>query len=324
MNNYSILELFRHEVETNVAILKQYFAKLKNQQHTNHELEQAIQAAHSLWGTTRIVEMETAANLVKLIKDTLIAIQKHHLSLKNEEIETLLHANDLLLNMSKSDIYKLDNWINDHVWDWNTTEKIISSLLTRSSDIEEVENQEEHISDIGEEKPLETVQIRNSDDDSMMELFKIEVEAQVNILNNGLLVIENHPESLQELEALMRAAHSIKGAARIVNLDGVVELAHEIENCFVAAQNRAITLTPDDVDWLLQGVDLLQSISQLSSQELSVWLKENQNHLINIRDYIVAIFQSDQTKPENPVIDNSQKDESSNSKIVNTQSLVSS
>jgi chemotaxis protein histidine kinase CheA len=52
----------------------------------------------------------------------------------------------------------------------------------------------------------------------MMELFRLEVEAQATILTNGLLALETQPQSAQELEALMRAAHSVKGAARIVGL----------------------------------------------------------------------------------------------------------
>ena len=32
----------------------------------------------------------------------------------------------------------------------------------------------------------------------------------------------------------MRAAHSLKGAARIVGLDAAVRVAHAMEDCFVA------------------------------------------------------------------------------------------
>ena len=55
----------------------------------------------------------------------------------------------------------------------------------------------------------------------------------------------------------MRAAHSLKGAARIVGLDAAVRVAHAMEDCFVAAQKGKIVLQPEHVDILLQGVDLL-------------------------------------------------------------------
>ncbi|MEP0857570.1 hybrid sensor histidine kinase/response regulator [Trichocoleus sp. DQ-U1] len=112
-------------------------------------------------------------------------------------------------------------------------------------------------------------------DDSMMELFRLEAEAQVAILNEGLLALESNSQSTQALETLMRAAHSIKGAARIVGLDALVNLAHVMEDCFVAAQNKTVVLSPDCVDVLLQGVDLLQGIGQVSDAELPRWLAEH-------------------------------------------------
>ena len=152
----------------------------------------------------------------------------------------------------------------------------------------------------------------------MMDLFRLEAEAQVTILNNGLLVIENKPQSAQELEALMRAAHSIKGAARIVGLDGVVELAHVMEDCFVAAQAKTITLSPDDVDVLLQGVDLLQNISQLNDAELPGWLGQHQADFSNIRDDVAAILQPGGRKQRvNTAID-------TNAQIVSPQSPIPS
>ncbi|HBL61950.1 MAG TPA: hybrid sensor histidine kinase/response regulator, partial [Cyanobacteria bacterium UBA8803] len=92
------------------------------------------------------------------------------------------------------------------------------------------------------------------------------------------------------LETLMRAAHSIKGSARIVGLDAIVNLAHVMEDCFVAAQNKTITLNPDNVDVLLQGVDLLQAIAQVSDAELPAWLAQQSSTFETIRAAIAAIL----------------------------------
>ena len=55
----------------------------------------------------------------------------------------------------------------------------------------------------------------------------------------------------------MRAAHSIKGAAKIVGFDAAVQVSHHLEDCFVAAQRGQIKLGSDSVDVLLRGVDAL-------------------------------------------------------------------
>ena len=54
-------------------------------------------------------------------------------------------------------------------------------------------------------------------DASLLELFQLETRNQVQVLNNGLLALEHDPTSAPQLEACMRAAHSLKGAARIVS-----------------------------------------------------------------------------------------------------------
>ncbi|MEB3180173.1 MAG: response regulator [Nostocaceae cyanobacterium] len=125
---------------------------------------------------------------------------------------------------------------------------------------------------------------------SMLDLFRLEVEAQTAILNEGLLALESQPQSGKALEALMRAAHSIKGAARIVALDAAVNLAHVMEDCFVAAQNQTITLGADEVDILLHGVDLLINISQVEDGGMNRWLSENGEDIATTRQNIAAIL----------------------------------
>lgn len=97
---------------------------------------------------------------------------------------------------------------------------------------------------------------------SMLDLFSMEVKTQVAILNDRLLALENQPQPQEELAALMRAAHSIKGAARIVQLNCVVTLAHGMEDCFVAAQAGEIRLTAADIDVLLAAADMLLHIGE--------------------------------------------------------------
>jgi two-component system, chemotaxis family, sensor histidine kinase and response regulator WspE len=98
---------------------------------------------------------------------------------------------------------------------------------------------------------------------SMMELFGMEAESQGQVLTTGLLALERDPAAADQLEACMRAAHSLKGAARIVGLNAGVDIANAMEDCFVAAQRGDVTLRQKHVDLLLSGVDLLNRIADL-------------------------------------------------------------
>lgn len=102
-------------------------------------------------------------------------------------------------------------------------------------------------------------------DTSLLELFSLEAEAQTLVLSAGLLALERDPTQADQLESCMRAAHSLKGAARIVGVDAGVSVAHVMEDCLVSAQEGRLLLRPEHIDALLQGTDLLMRIATPNS-----------------------------------------------------------
>ncbi|AVU74300.1 hybrid sensor histidine kinase/response regulator [Pseudomonas rhizophila] len=98
-------------------------------------------------------------------------------------------------------------------------------------------------------------------DASLLELFSLEAEAQTQVLSAGLLALERDPTQADYLESCMRAAHSLKGAARIVGVNAGVSVAHVMEDCLVSAQERRLVLRAEHIDALLQGTDLLTRIA---------------------------------------------------------------
>jgi two-component system sensor histidine kinase and response regulator WspE len=111
---------------------------------------------------------------------------------------------------------------------------------------------------------------------SMMELFRAETEGQTAILSEGLLALEGGEADPATIEPMMRAAHSLKGAARIVGVDSAVRVAHAMEDCFVAAQRGEIAILPGHIDLLLRAVDLLTRISQVEESQIPAWQAENE------------------------------------------------
>ena len=105
----------------------------------------------------------------------------------------------------------------------------------------------------------------------MLEIFRAEVETHVESLTSGLLALERDPSDTSHVDEMMRGAHSIKGAARIVGIDPAVRVAHVMEDGFIAAQNGKLTLQPEHVDVLLRGVDLLNRIANASKDPSLDW-----------------------------------------------------
>jgi two-component system sensor histidine kinase and response regulator WspE len=96
----------------------------------------------------------------------------------------------------------------------------------------------------------------------MIELFRLEVENQSVVFAENLLALEHDPADASRLETLMRVAHSLKGAALMVDCEVAGRVAHELENVFVAAQEGSLVLAPEHVDVLFRSMDLIQRIAQ--------------------------------------------------------------
>ena len=117
---------------------------------------------------------------------------------------------------------------------------------------------------------------------SLMDLFRSEAEGQVATLSEGLISLEGNPTPTQAIEPLMRAAHSLKGAARIVGLDPAVRIAHSLEDAFVAAQRGEFVIGAAHIDVLLRAVDLLGRVSLLDEGGVPEWERENEPTLVQV------------------------------------------
>jgi two-component system sensor histidine kinase and response regulator WspE len=109
---------------------------------------------------------------------------------------------------------------------------------------------------------------------SLLALFRAEVESHAAVLSDGLARLDAGTDAAV-IEPLMRAAHSIKGAARVVDLDAAVRLAHAMEDVLVGAQHGRLRLTPADVDILLRALDWIDALSTQSEDDLPIWMVSN-------------------------------------------------
>ncbi len=335
MSDFTMLDVFRQEVEAQAAILNQGLLSLESEPQTRQMLESLMRVANAIQGTARLVEIDAAINLAQGIESGLDNAQKQSITLSGGQIELLLQGVDLLLNISRVKEENLEDWLSENQDEIETITDSIANLLTLGTasvskrrveaksksakpelptvevsleddfnrkqtkivpnlpaiDVTPVYNQEtpshsQTTAIADSESSPEADEMSSIGDTSMLELFQMEVDAQATVLNEGLLALESQPGSPKVLESLMRAAHSIKGAARIVALDAAVNLAHVMEDAFVAAQNQKITLEADGVDVLLHGVDLLLNISQHGQS----WVKQNREDVENTREEISALL----------------------------------
>lgn len=134
---------------------------------------------------------------------------------------------------------------------------------------------------------------------SLHDLFRGEAESQAQLLTDGLLALEHAPGDLAAIEPLMRAAHSLKGAARIVNLEPVERLAHVMEDCFVAAQKGRLMLTRPRIDRILAAVDMIVHVAQVEEAQAPAWMESRSLELSRL---LTALYEAadPQALLENP------------------------
>jgi two-component system sensor histidine kinase and response regulator WspE len=126
-------------------------------------------------------------------------------------------------------------------------------------------------------------------DPLMMDLFRVELENNTRTLESGLVTAERD-QTPERIEPLMRAAHSIKGAARIVGLNDAVTLAHAMEDVLSAAQHGKMPLTADAVDSLLKGNDFFASLARLEISELIAALEKGTDEIQSLSGQIRTLL----------------------------------
>lgn len=238
----AVIKIFIADLQKDVNQLK---ILLKNA--TEVDSERCKQLLSHITGCARLAKCPTAAQFTS----SLIPITE---KIKEEP------TNPKWLKSLKdgvSHLHKLStHGVSLHEWEKSTEEMLhaIPPALKEPENVQAIQEQErEHI----------------------LAMFANELEVQASELNKGLLRLEHNKNDQLALQVLMRAAHSVKGAARIVGITGIVRLAHIIEDCFVSAQQHRINLGEKEVEILFKVADFFSKLSKEVPMEIPAYMRSN-------------------------------------------------
>jgi two-component system, chemotaxis family, sensor kinase CheA len=87
-------------------------------------------------------------------------------------------------------------------------------------------------------------------------------EAYQNLSSMGkdLIDLENAPDSLDIVNTLFRSMHTIKGGARLLQIQKMEKLAHKLESLLDQIRNQKLEANSEIIDILLEGKNLLTEI----------------------------------------------------------------
>jgi len=101
--------------------------------------------------------------------------------------------------------------------------------------------------------------------------FVEEAREHCSRISDGLLNLEKSPGDAELLNGLFRSAHTIKGSSRMMQLSGVTELAHNMEEVLDAIRGGKINLAASVSDALFRGGDaLLAMLDRIMAGDTSV------------------------------------------------------
>uniref|UniRef100_C6DZ99 histidine kinase n=1 Tax=Geobacter sp. (strain M21) TaxID=443144 RepID=C6DZ99_GEOSM len=104
------------------------------------------------------------------------------------------------------------------------------------------------------------------EDLEMRELFRIESTEHLQLLEEGLLLLEKTPQAVVVIEELFREAHSLKGASRMLALEEIETIAHRFEDLLGEAKNGRRKLTQQAINVMYRCVD---SMARLAEEAVS-------------------------------------------------------
>ena len=300
LSGFSLLDLFRAEAESQLQIIATGLLGLEGVSTPGPAtIEPMMRAAHSLKGAARIVGLDPAVAVAHALEDVFVAMQEERCRLFTRHVDALLRGVDLLTTIAQLAESDFETWAAAHAADVETMVAALHAILA------------DQAADVNPPTPsaLAPPPIPASRDDdlsgfSLLDLFRSEAESHLAAISGGLLALEGVATPIAaSIEPLMRAAHSLKGAARIVGLEVAVGVSHAMEDCLVAVQEGRCRLLPRHIDALLRAVDLLNTVSRLSEGQFIRWSIDHEAEVLDATARVQSIMvDQTETQPPTPVV----------------------
>jgi two-component system chemotaxis sensor kinase CheA len=96
-------------------------------------------------------------------------------------------------------------------------------------------------------------------DENLYQYFKIEAREIVSDLSHDILGLERGDAGAEAVARLLRQAHTLKGAARVVRLPRIAEIAHAMEDALAPHRGSPDAVSREQIGRLLEQVDIISS-----------------------------------------------------------------
>ncbi len=119
-----------------------------------------------------------------------------------------------------------------------------------------------------------------------LEIFLDEAREHLQNLNTRIMELESDPESMDTINEIFRAAHSLKGMAGTMGYSRMQNLTHDMENVFSEVRNGNLKVVPEMVDLLFKCLDALEEYTDNIQNSADEGTNDNEPLIRQLNDFL--------------------------------------
>src|SRR6185312_7886189 len=90
--------------------------------------------------------------------------------------------------------------------------------------------------------------------------FRLEARDLLSQISSGILELEKGGNTNNQVQRLLRHAHTLKGASRVVKLTEIADLAHAIEDALSPVRAPGSTVPREIIEQVLKHLDAIETL----------------------------------------------------------------
>jgi chemosensory pili system protein ChpA (sensor histidine kinase/response regulator) len=295
-----IIEIFLEEAEEVLETLQEYWPKYRADK-VNGEAQSTVRRAfHTLKGSGRMVKAVVIGELAWSVENLLNCVVDQIITLDNNACafidQVIVNIPELIENFRMGSDVSIDTTsLMNYAKALSKGENINESNIEFSLSDSFIELEPQVIT-LVEETYLVVETEENLIDDTLLEIFRVEVATHLKVVRKFVEESQATDFSNELSDRLHRALHTLKGSAHMAGITPIALVASPLEKLVKDLRAYQIKNTPELVNLLVEGSQLIRSgIEQLATNSTALLLDENSfsAKVSEMEHWLLALIASD-------------------------------
>ncbi len=240
-NREKYLALFVKEYrEEHVDLIKKGLLSLEDTPFNKEIMEEISRSIHTVKGSARVLKLNPIADLTYKLESAIAAVKKEKTRCSKELVALFVEAADR---------------ISDMVGKIGAGQEITESDEVLCHELDKVAKGE-----VEELEPCEQDRETGIGHGKYLDKFTEDCRAHLNEIKACLSDLEKDPDNPETLDSIFLSAHTIKGSARMLNLDPLAEVAYSIGDITDALKEKRISYSKDISDLFFKSIDVISEM----------------------------------------------------------------